>query len=88
MHGLTGKLVFRGDRMLEVARRIERWYNVDVNIADKELEKYSFRGTFQDDKLDDVLRLLSMTSPIKYEITPTDSFSRWNLRKRESNYLY
>jgi transmembrane sensor len=65
-----GKLIFRGDQMAEVARRIERWYNVKIDIADKELEKYSFRATFEDDKLEEVLRLLSMTSPIRYHITP------------------
>ena len=65
-----GKLVFRGDLMAEVARRIERWYNVKVELADKEIEKYSFRATFEDDKLKEVLRLLSMTSPIRYQITP------------------
>jgi transmembrane sensor len=65
-----GKLVFRGDPMAEVARRIERWYNVKVELADKELDKYSFRATFEDDKLEDVLRFISMTSPIRYQITP------------------
>lgn len=65
-----GKLVFRGDPMAEVARRIERWYNVKIILADKELERYSFRATFEDDKLEDVLRYLSMTSPIMYQITP------------------
>jgi transmembrane sensor len=65
-----GKLVFRGDPMAEVARRIERWYNVKVVLADKEIEKFSFRATFEDDKLDQVLRFLSMTSPIGYHITP------------------
>ena len=63
-----GKLVFRGDPMAEVARRIERWYNVKVIIADKELEKYSFRATFQDDSLEEVLKLLAMTSPLRYRI--------------------
>jgi transmembrane sensor len=66
-----GKLIFRGDGMAEVARRIERWYNVKVKLADSELEKYSFHATFEDDKLDDLLRLLSMTSPIKYKIAPS-----------------
>jgi transmembrane sensor len=65
-----GKLVFKGDPMTEVARRIERWYNVKVELGDKELEKYSFRATFQDDKLEDVLRFLSLTSPITYSIIP------------------
>lgn len=65
-----GKLVFRGDSAKEVARRIERWYNVKVNLADKEIEKYSFRATFEDDNLEDVLHYLSMTSPISYQISP------------------
>lgn len=65
-----GRMVFNNDPMAEVARRIERWYNVQVVLADKELEKYSFRGTFEDDKLEEVFRLLSMTSPIRYKIIP------------------
>ena len=28
-----GKLVFRGDPMAEVARRIERWYNVKIDTG-------------------------------------------------------
>lgn len=67
-----GKLVFRGDNMAEVARRIERWYNIKVELADKELEQFSFRATFEDDPLEEVLDLLSMTSPIRYKIMPRE----------------
>ncbi len=63
-----GKLVFRGDPMVEVARRIERWYNVDVVLVDKDIEKDVIRGTFQDDSLEDVFRYLCMTSPMRYRI--------------------
>lgn len=63
-----GKLVFRSDPMSEVARRIERWYNVEVELMDKQLENYVIRGTFQDDSLKDVLKYLSMTSPISFKI--------------------
>jgi transmembrane sensor len=63
-----GKLVFRSDSMSEVARRIERWYNVNVELMNSKLEEYSFRATFEDDPLEEVLRCLSMTSPIRYEI--------------------
>jgi transmembrane sensor len=78
-----GKLVFRGDTMAEVARRIERWYNVKVQLADKELEKYSFRATFQDDSLEEVLRYLSMTSPIRYKITPRTLMQDGTYKKEE-----
>lgn len=66
----NGKLIFRGDNMKEVARRISRWYNVDVVLSSSELERFSFRGTFEDDSLPEVLKLLRMTSPITYQIVP------------------
>jgi transmembrane sensor len=66
----SGMLVFKGDPMLEVVRRIERWYNVQIVLADSELENYSFRATFLDDSVEDVMKFLSMTTPIKYKIIP------------------
>lgn len=65
-----GRLVFKNDLMVEVVRRLERWYNVKINIADEEIEKYSFRATFQDDSIEEVLKFLSLTSPIGYNIAP------------------
>jgi transmembrane sensor len=78
-----GKLVFRGDPMAEVARRIERWYNVKVNMADKELNRYSFRGIFLDDSLEDVLKFLCMTSPIRYTISPRELLNDGTYKKEE-----
>lgn len=66
----NGELIFRGDNMAEVARRIERWYNVDVEIADEDLSQFSFRATFENEPLEDILNQLSMTSPIGYKIVP------------------
>lgn len=65
-----GRLVFKNDPMVEVVRRIERWYNVKINITDEEIEKYSFHATFQDDSIEEVLKFLSLTSPIGYKIAP------------------
>ncbi len=69
-----GKLVFRGDDMAEVARRIERWYNVKVEIADNDLLQFTFRATFENDPLEDVFKQLCMTSPIAYKIFPRKQF--------------
>jgi transmembrane sensor len=63
-----GKLVFRSDPMAEVARRLERWYNIKVVIKDTALLNYSFRAIFEDDKIEEVMKFISMTSPIRYEI--------------------
>lgn len=78
-----GKLVFRGDPMGEVARRIARWYNVDIELAGSQLESYSFRGTFQDDKIEDILKFLAMTSPIEFEIIPGRMLSDGTFQKEK-----
>ncbi|WP_319592435.1 FecR domain-containing protein [uncultured Draconibacterium sp.] len=78
-----GRLVFRGDKMVDVAKRIERWYNVEVEILDKELEEYVFRGTFQDDSLEEVFRYLSMTSPMKYKIIGRKTLEDGTIQKQK-----
>lgn len=82
-----GKLVFRGDPMAEVARRIERWYNVEVELVDKDLERYVIRGTFEDDSLEDVFRYLSMTSPIRYRIQDRKMLANGTWQKQKI-FLY
>jgi transmembrane sensor len=79
----AGKLVLRGDPMAEVVRRLERWYHVDIRLADKALEDYSFFATFQDDTLDEVLKFLSMTSPMGYKISPQTRLSDGSIQKRQ-----
>jgi len=63
----NGELVFRNEPMTEVVKRINRWYNVRIIIKDKKLESYSYRATFVDETLDEVLKLLKLTSPIEYQ---------------------
>ena len=63
---VEGKLVFRNENMKQVAIRLSRWYNVDIEIDDHLLEKYTFHATFIDEPLDEVLKLISITTPITY----------------------
>lgn len=64
---LDGKLVFKYEPFEQVVRKINRWYNVDIVIRDKKLDGYIYYGTFQDETLDEVLKLLQYTAPIKYK---------------------
>jgi ferric-dicitrate binding protein FerR (iron transport regulator) len=50
-----------------VARRLSRWYNAEIIVADPQLYPYTFYATFQDEQLDEVLKLLALTTPIMYE---------------------
>jgi transmembrane sensor len=62
-----GKLVFRNENMQQVANRLGRWYNVEIEIKDPELLKYAFRATFIDEPLEEVLKLLALIAPLSYE---------------------
>lgn len=61
-----GKLVFRNENMQQVARRLSRWYNAEVIVDDKQLDGYTFHATFIDEPLDEVLKLISITTPISF----------------------
>lgn len=62
-----GKLVFRNENMQQVARRLSRWYNAEVVVDDRQLEDYTFHATFQDEPLEEVLKLLSITTPLSFQ---------------------
>ncbi len=62
-----GKLVFRNENMQQVARRLSRWYNAEVVVDDRMLDTYTFHATFADEPLDEVLKLLSITTPLSFK---------------------
>ncbi|MGQ7869523.1 FecR family protein [Sunxiuqinia sp. sy24] len=63
-----GKLVFRNEKLENVAKRIERWYNIDIVIADEALKNYTYHATFMNHSLEELLSLLTFTSPMKFKL--------------------
>jgi ferric-dicitrate binding protein FerR (iron transport regulator) len=63
-----GKLVFRNDPLDVIARRLERWYNVDVEVNVEICQDLSLFATFTDENLEEVLELLKQSLPIDYTI--------------------
>ena len=52
----------------QAAKRMAKWYNVDIIIEDEILKNYRFKATFQDEPIEEVLRLMALTTPMDYEI--------------------
>ena len=65
-----GKIVFFDDPLEKVVARLENWYNVTIEVPDKELLENHITGTFNDNSLDQVLYFLSLMSPIEYQFKP------------------
>lgn len=64
-----GKLIFK-DRSLDyIAERLERWYNVEIELKDKEVGQVKFSGTILKSKpLSQVLEIITLSAPIQYSI--------------------
>lgn len=65
----SGKLMFREDSMSQVIEKLDRWYNVDFVIKDKEIFDYIYTATFIDESLEQVLKMLSLSAPIRYTVS-------------------
>ncbi|KAF0237964.1 MAG: anti-sigma [Prolixibacteraceae bacterium] len=64
-------IIFDETHMPEVAKTLERWYGVKVEVANAEINKYRFTTTFENESLFRVLELLELSSPsIKIKYTP------------------
>lgn len=62
-----GVLVFRDEPLENVFKRISRTYNVDIEVKDKSVAHQLYRATFEKESLDEILRLLQLSAPIKYK---------------------
>jgi transmembrane sensor len=76
-----GKLVFRNDPIDVIARRLGRWYNVDVEVDGNNFDRMRLRATFIDENLEEVLYFLKRSLPIDYKIVngginPDETHSR------------
>lgn len=67
---IHGKLIFRDDPMDEVVRKLDRWFNVQIEISDRDIGSYIYTATFQNETIEQVLNLITRTSPVEYSIIP------------------
>ncbi len=63
-----GYLIFDNTPMIEVIKKMERWYGVNFQIPESDILKYKFTGRFKAESVTQVLDLLSISSNIRYRI--------------------
>ena len=68
-----GYLVFDNTPIREVIKKMERWYGIDITIADARVMNNTFTASFRSESLQQVLTLLDITCGIKSKIkSPTE----------------
>lgn len=83
-----GKLVFRDEYFTTIVRKINRWYNVELIIMDHDLRFFTYQATFIDETLDEVLKLLQHSAPIKYEDLGREKRPDGTFEKRKIELYY
>lgn len=66
-----GKVTFSGEKLSDIARKIERWYNVEISFENENLKDFKFTGTILRNKpIDQTIMAMEMLAPIrfKYEV--------------------
>jgi transmembrane sensor len=63
-----GWLSVQSESLLELAKKIERLYDVKISFQDRELESYRYSGRIRQFSLEQVLKALSLTSPVDFTI--------------------
>ncbi|MCG6187302.1 FecR family protein [Maribellus maritimus] len=61
-----GKLIFRDEPLENIATRLERWYNVNIELKGEEIKKLRYNGTIELESFSEVLELIKVTTPIQY----------------------
>ncbi len=63
------QLVFTDEPLDKIALNLERWFNVQVTIANESLKKQKYTATIEeDDKLEDFLEALKLVEKLRYSV--------------------
>ncbi|MGV8139649.1 MAG: FecR family protein [Mangrovibacterium sp.] len=65
-----GRLTFKNAPMNEVVMKLERWFNVDIELKDRGLLQYRYTAVFEHETIQQAMEMLRFSSPIKYKIIP------------------
>lgn len=66
-----GKVVFNGEKLGDIAKKMERWYNVEISFEKETLKDYKFTGTILRNKpIDQTIMAMELLAPIgfNYEV--------------------
>lgn len=65
---VDGKLVLKSEPLVSLARKLERFYNVNISFEDDSIKDLRYTGTLEEVTIEEVLRAISSASSINYKI--------------------
>ncbi|WP_214073042.1 FecR domain-containing protein [Mucilaginibacter sp. dw_454] len=65
---VNNKLIFKKENFKDLAKQLDRWYNIDIVFDDDNYASKEFTGTFKGQNIDEVMHALQLTEPFHYSI--------------------
>ena len=63
-----GILSFREEKLEDLAKKMERWYNIEISFENEKLKRHAVTGTVLRDKpIDQIIDILEMIAPVRFE---------------------
>jgi len=66
------KLIFEGDTFNELAKKMERWFNVHIVFKDQKVPEYRVVGVFENESVEQALQALQLIVPFNYKINGSE----------------
>lgn len=65
---VQNRLIFSGESFEEVALKMERWYNIEIDFADERMMDEKLTGNFERETVVEALNALRLVAPFTYTI--------------------
>jgi len=65
-----GRLTFKNAPMNEVVMKLERWFNVDIELKDPGLQQYRYTAVFEHETISQAMEMLRFSAPVEYKVIP------------------
>jgi transmembrane sensor len=62
------KLIFNNELFKSLLPKLERWYNVDIQLEDTVINNYRYTGLFEKETVEQALDALKLATPFEYSI--------------------
>ncbi len=68
MAWMNNKLIFKNETFESLIVKLERWYNVDIQVTDKDFLKYHYDGVIENETINEVMEIIKPTMNFNYTI--------------------
>lgn len=73
---IYNRLEFRGDGFPELAKKLERWYNITIHFEDEAVQSLTFNGSLENETVEQAFRALQVAVPFSFTIKGNELFIR------------